>query len=68
MQFYFEEKDERNVMSRKPRIGDCPILEWFDDVGVYHELILFGSDVHWLSEINISIEDLDTRSTRLPII
>jgi hypothetical protein len=60
MEFYLGEKDERNEMSRKARIADCPILEWFDDVGVYHELILFGSDVHWLSEMNISIEDPDT--------
>jgi hypothetical protein len=60
MQSYFDEEGERNVMSRKVRIADCPIFEWFDDVGVYHELILFGSDVHWLSELNISIEDLHT--------
>jgi hypothetical protein len=59
MQFYVE-TDERKVTSRKARIADCPIFEWFDDVGVYHELILFGSDVHWLSEMNISIEDLGT--------
>jgi len=60
MEFYFEEKDERNVTSRTARIADCTILEWFDDLGVYHELILFRSDVHWLSEMNISIENLDT--------
>ncbi len=60
MEFYFEEKDERNVTSRKARFADYPILEWFDDLCVYHELILLGSDVHWLSKVNISIEDLDT--------
>jgi hypothetical protein len=55
MEFYFEEKDERNLMSHEARIADYPVLEWFDDHGVYHELILFGSDVHWLSDINISL-------------
>jgi hypothetical protein len=60
MQFYFGEKNERNIMSRKARIAAYPIIEWFDDLGVYHELTLCGSDLHWLYEMNISIEGLDT--------
>jgi len=36
-------------MRRKARIAVYPILERFDDPSVYHELILLGSDVRWLS-------------------
>ncbi len=61
MDFYFKEltvkaKDGRKVMSRKARIADYPILEWFDDLGVYHDLILTGSDVNWLSTMGVSIK------------
>lgn len=64
MEFYFkqltvEEEKGGNVMSRKARIAVYPILEWFDDLGVYHDLILFGSDLDYLSEMNVSIEDRD---------
>jgi len=34
-----------------------PILEWFDDVGVCHVLVLSGPDVTWLSQMNISVDD-----------
>jgi hypothetical protein len=60
-QLTIEEEIEGIVMSRKAQIAICPILAWFDDLGVYHDLTLFGSDVDWLSEMNVSIEDLDTR-------
>jgi len=61
MEFYFKEltvEEEKwgNVMCRKTRIAVYPILAWFDDLGVYHNLILYGSDVAWLSEMNISIK------------
>ena len=64
MRFHFkgwpvEEEDGGNVTSRRARTADYPILEWFDDLGVYHHLILFGPDVAWLSEMNVSIEDQD---------
>lgn len=52
-----EEEDERDVMSRKARIPVHSILDWFDDLGVYHQLILSGTDVNWLSRMNIDIKD-----------
>jgi hypothetical protein len=55
-----EEEDEGNVMSRKAGILIHPILDWFDDLGVYHQLILSGADVNWLSTMNISIKDRNT--------
>ncbi len=65
MEFYFKEltveaKNGGKVISRKARIAVYPILEWFDDLGVYHDLILIGSDVNWLAEMGVSIEDRDT--------
>lgn len=66
MEFYMKQltvEEERGgiVMSRKAQIAVYPVLEWFDDLGVYHDLTLFGSDVDWLSEMKVSIEDLRTR-------
>ena len=66
MEFYIkrftvEEEKGGIVMSRNAQIAIYPILEWFDDLGVYHDLTLFGPDVDWLSEMNVSIENLDTR-------
>jgi hypothetical protein len=48
---------EGNVMSPKARIPVHPILDWFDDLGVYHQLILSGADVNWLCKMNVSIKD-----------
>lgn len=66
MKFYSKQltvEEERGgiVVSRRAQITVYPALEWFDDLGVYHALTLFGSDVKWLSEMHVSIED--TRST-----
>lgn len=66
MEFYIKQlivEEERGgaVISRKAQIAVYPVLEWFDDLGVYHDLTLCGSDVDWLSEMNVSIEDFDTR-------
>ncbi|MGO9435169.1 MAG: hypothetical protein ACLPH3_12710 [Terracidiphilus sp.] len=55
-----EEEDRGNGISRNARTADYSIIEWFDDFGVYHDLILSGSDVAWLSEMNVSIEDRDS--------
>jgi hypothetical protein len=33
-----------------------PILSWFDNKGIYHELILFKSDLEWLSEMHVNVE------------
>lgn len=60
MRFYFEqiivmENDGGNPVSSKTRIVDRPVLEWLDQLGVYHDLILSGSDARWLSEMEIAI-------------
>ena len=62
MRFYFkqftvEEADGGDAISRRARIAAHSVLEWFDDLGVYHHLILSGRDVAWLSKMKISIKD-----------
>jgi hypothetical protein len=62
MEFYFkaltvEAKSGGKIVSRRARTAVYPILEWFGDLGVYYDLILSGSDVNWLSEMNVSIGD-----------
>jgi hypothetical protein len=52
-----EEETRGSVISRKVRIVVHPILSWFDDQGGYHQLVLCGSDLEWLSEMHISVED-----------
>jgi hypothetical protein len=34
-------------------------LKEMTDPGVYHELILFGSDLDWLWGMHVSVEDLN---------
>jgi hypothetical protein len=65
MRFYLrqltvEEGDGGNVTSRGARTAVHPILDWFDDLGVYHQLILSGPDVVWLSKVKVSIRGQDT--------
>ena len=62
MRLYFklltvEEWDEDNFMSCKARVPVHSILDWFDDLGVYHQLILSGADVNWLSRMSVDIKD-----------
>lgn len=54
-----EEAAGGNIVGRKVRFTVYSVLEWFDDPGVYHELILFGSDLNWLWEMHVSVEDLN---------
>lgn len=54
-----EEEVGGNVVSRTIRFSVHPILRWFDGLGDFHQLILFGSDLSWLSEMHISMEDRD---------
>ena len=54
-----EEEVAGNILNRKVRFTVYSIVGWFDDPGIYHELILFGSDLDWLSEMHISVEDLN---------
>jgi hypothetical protein len=75
MEFYMkqltvEEVKGGIVVNRKAQIAIYPVLEWFDDLGVYHDLTLFGSDVDWLSEMNVSMEEIGKRDRpkrRLPL-
>ena len=56
-----EEEKAGIVMSRRALIAVYPALEWIDDLGACHDLTLFGSDVEWLSEMNVSLEDIHAR-------
>ena len=50
-----EEKVGDNVVSREIRFCVYSVLEWFDDLGIFHQLNLFASDLNWLSEMHICI-------------
>jgi hypothetical protein len=52
-----EEEAGGNIVSRKVHFVVYPILRWFDNQGIYHELILFKSDLDWLSEMHVSLEE-----------
>jgi hypothetical protein len=52
-----EEEVGCNVVSHEIQLVVCPILRGCDGRGVYHRLILFGSDLNLLSEMHISIKD-----------
>ena len=54
-----EEEAGGNIVNRKLRFTVYSIVGWFDDSGIYHELILFGSDPDWVSEMHIAVEDLN---------
>jgi hypothetical protein len=59
--------NERLCGVKRVRIAVYPVHEWFDDLGVYHDLILTGSDVNWLSEMGVSIKT-ETPKIDLPSI
>ena len=52
-----EEEVGGKIVSRTVEIAVYPILRWSDGLGVYHQLILFGSDLDWLSQMHISLVD-----------
>ena len=52
-----EEENGGNIVSRTVRVAVYPICSWFDAQGIYHQLTLLGSDLDWLSEMHISIEE-----------
>lgn len=54
-----EELAGGNIVNRKVRFDVYSIVGWFDNPGIYHELILFASDLNWLSEMQISVKDLN---------
>jgi hypothetical protein len=51
-----EEEAGGNIIKRKVKLVVHPILSWFDGLGIYHELVLFGSDLDWLSEMHVSVD------------
>jgi hypothetical protein len=51
-----EDQAYGNIISRKVRVPVFPILDWFDQSDIYHELTLFGSDLDWLSQMHITVE------------
>jgi hypothetical protein len=52
-----EEEVGGKIVSRKVEIAIYPVLRWSDGLGIYHQLILFGSDLDWLSKMQISLVD-----------
>lgn len=52
-----EEEVGGKVVSREIRLVVYPVLRWFDDLGILHQLNLFASDLNWLSEMRICIEE-----------
>ena len=52
-----EEEVGGNIVSRKVRFAVYQIASWFEAPGIHHQLILFTSDLDWLSEMHISVED-----------
>ncbi len=54
-----EEEAGGSIVNRKVLFTAYSIVGWFDDPGVYHELILLRSDLDWLSEMHISVDDLN---------
>lgn len=48
-----------SVVSRTVLVSVFPILNWFDSDGNHHEFLLFGSDLKLLSQMHISVDEVD---------
>jgi hypothetical protein len=46
-----------NIVSRTVLFPVYRVMQWFDDLGGYHQLTLCGSDLHLLSEMRVSVKD-----------
>jgi hypothetical protein len=45
------------IVSRTVLFPVYTVLQWFDDFGDIHQLMLCGSDLVWLSQMGIEVED-----------
>jgi len=45
------------IVSRTVLFPVYTVLQWFDDSGIFHQLMLCGSDLEWLSKMHVAIED-----------
>ena len=52
-----EEVAGGRIISRTVLFPVYTVLQWFDDFGDIHQLMLCGSDLVWLSQMGIEVED-----------
>jgi len=52
-----EEEADGRIVSRTVLFPVYTVLQWFDDFGDIHQLMLCGSDLVWLSQMGIEVED-----------
>jgi hypothetical protein len=63
MRSYFKEvtvesEARGSVISRTVLVCVYPVFTWFDSDGIYHELLLFESDLELLSQLHILVDDV----------
>jgi hypothetical protein len=51
-----EEEADGHIVSRTVLFPVYTVLQWFDDFGDVHQLMLCGSDLVWLSRMGIDVE------------
>jgi hypothetical protein len=64
MEFHFkeltvEEDSGGHIVSRTVLFPVYTVMTWFDDLAGYHQLMLCGSDLVWLSKMGVSMGDGD---------
>jgi hypothetical protein len=52
-----EEEAGGHIVSRTVLFPVYPVLQWLDESGDFHHLMLCGSDLVWLSKMHIAIEE-----------
>jgi hypothetical protein len=51
-----EEKSDGRIAIRTVLFPVCTVLQWLDESGGFHQLMLRGSDVEWLIKMRVAIE------------
>jgi hypothetical protein len=54
-----EEEADGRIVSRTVLFPVYTVLQWYDDSGGLHQLMLCGSDLVWLSKMRVAIEGRD---------
>ncbi len=52
-----EEEVGGRIVSRTVLFPVYTVLQWFDNSSEFHQLMLCGSDLVWLSKMRVAIED-----------
>lgn len=52
-----EQEAGGRIVSRTVLFPVYTVLQWIDDFGDIHQLMLCGSDLVWLSQMGIEVED-----------